>query len=85
MRGTIIEKTSDNLYICIGSKDKASVGQELDVIVVRSQSAGNPKAPITFTRNKVGRIRITEIIDEHFAKATLISGEADKHSIVEIE
>ena len=31
MKGSIIEITDTGVYLCIGSKDGASVGQELDV------------------------------------------------------
>jgi hypothetical protein len=31
-----------------------------------------------------GKIKIAEIIDEHFARATVISGKAEKDDIVEL-
>ena len=32
MKGSIIEASNSDVYLCIGSKDGASVGQELDAI-----------------------------------------------------
>ena len=81
MRGSIIEAYDSDVYLCIGSKDGATVGQELDVHKIISVSTG--KRP-TFERIHTGKVRITEIIDVHFAKAKVISGKAEKHNIVEL-
>lgn len=80
MKGSIIETSDSDVYLCIGSKDGASVGQELDVykIIQRQSKAAH------FRREHTGKVRITEIIDEHFAKATVISGKAEKNDIVEL-
>ena len=83
MRGMILEKYDSQVYLCIGKKDGATVGQELDVIKIIT-SGGHPSTGLTFKREITGKVRITEIIDEHFAKAVVISGTADKNSIVEL-
>lgn len=83
MKGSIIETTDDGLFLCIGKKDGASVGQELDVYKI--STTYQPKSPPIFKREKTGKVRITEIVDEHFAKATIISGKAEKHDVVELE
>jgi hypothetical protein len=80
MKGSIIEASNSDVYLCIGSKDGASVGQELDVYKVIRVTRARP----TFKRVFTGRVKITEIIDEHFAKATVISGKAEKDDIVEL-
>ena len=82
MKGSIIETSDSEVYLCIGKKDGASVGQELDVYKI-ILTALNPKVP-TFRRELTGKVRITEIIDDHFAKAIIISGKAEKNDIVEI-
>ena len=80
MKGSIIEASNSDVYLCIGSKDGAAVGQELGVYkVLQRQSKATP-----FRRVQTGRVKITEIIDEHFAKATVISGQAEKNDIVEL-
>jgi hypothetical protein len=80
MKGSIIEASDSDVYLCIGSKDGASVGQELDVYkIVRGTRVKPP-----FSRVLTGKVKITEIIDEHFAKATVISGKAEKNDIVEL-
>ncbi len=79
MRGSIIEASDSEIYLCIGSKDGASVGQELNVYKI-VRLAERP----LFRREPVGKVKITEIVDEHFAKATVISGKAEKNDIVEL-
>jgi hypothetical protein len=81
MKGSIIHTTDDGVYLCIGSKDGASIGQELDVYKITF--TGQPKAP-SFKREKIGKVKIIEIVDEHFATAKIISGKADKNDIVEL-
>ncbi len=80
MKGSIIEASDSNVYLCIGSKDGASVGQELNVYKIIRVTAARP----TFRRELAGKVKITEIVDEHFAKAIVISGKADKDDIVEL-
>lgn len=82
MKGSILETYDSEVYLCIGKRDGAKVGQELDVIKITS--SGNPKSGLLFKREQIGKVRITEIIDEHFAKAVVISGRAEKNAIVEL-
>jgi hypothetical protein len=87
MKGSIIETYDSEVYICIGSKDGASVGQELDVYKVNityPTRYHSPNLPPIFRRQNTGKVKITGIIDEHFAKAKVISGTADKNDIVEL-
>jgi len=80
MKGSIIEASNSDLYLCIGSKDGASVGQELDVYKIFGESTKGSG----FRRVHTGKVKITEIVDEHFAKARVISGKAEKYDIVEL-
>ncbi len=80
MKGSIIEASDSEVYLCIGSKDGAKVGQKLNVYrIIYSGFRGKP-----FEQVFTGNVKITEIIDEHFAKAIVISGEAKKDDIVEL-
>ena len=80
MKGSIIEASDSDVYLCIGSKDGTSVGQELDVYKILQTKP----QPTSFKREYAGKVRITEIIDEHFAKAKVILGKAEKNDIVEL-
>jgi hypothetical protein len=82
MRGSIIETSDSGVYVCLGKKDGATVGQELDVYKIKA--APHTKGGFQFTREKTGNIRIIEIVDDHFAKAVIVSGKADINAIVEL-
>jgi hypothetical protein len=81
MKGSIIHTSDTDVYLCIGKKDGASIDQELDVYKITY--TGQPKTP-TFKKEKTGKVKITEILDEHFATAVIISGTAEKNDIVEL-
>jgi hypothetical protein len=59
------------------------VGQELDVYNVGAKPMMYNEPP-GFKREHTGKIRIVEILDEHFARATLVSGKAERGYIVEL-
>ncbi len=84
MKGSIVYAGEEGVILCIGTNDGASVGQELDVMRIKSEPGGSPKAAPRFSRAKVGKVRIQEIVDEHFAKAKVIEGEAAANDIVEL-
>ena len=56
--------------------------QELNVYKMVSTTT-NPKVPM-FRREYTGKVKITEIVDDHFAKAIITSGKAEKNNIVEL-
>ena len=82
MKGSIVEAPGSDVYLCVGSKDGATVGQELSVYKIITDNS-NPKRP-AFRREYTGKVKIEEIVDEHFAKAKIVSGAAEKNSIVEL-
>lgn len=84
MRGQILEVNDNIAYLCIGSSDGASVGQELAVfkfgrVAVPAKFSG----PI-YKREEVGRVKIVEIVDEHYAKANVLTGEVNANYVVEL-
>ncbi len=84
MRGQILDVSDGEIYLCIGSNDGAQIGQELTAY--RFVKTGQTiKGAQFFRRETTGTVRITEIIDEHYAKANLLTGKADVNNIVELE
>ena len=81
MKGTILEKTGSDVYLCIGTKDGALVGQELSVYSLKKLTAKGRLRD--WEREFTGKIKITEIVDEHFAKGKVISGSVKENDIVE--
>ena len=84
MRGNILESTSEGVYLCIGSADGATVGQELNVYKFTKIPGSGKSTQQNFNRHETGKVKITEIVDEHYAKAKVLTGEAKENSIVEL-
>jgi hypothetical protein len=89
MRGMIVTAKGSEVYLCIGSKDGAQVGQIFDVYKIVAQGVNQPDkggvpGPV-FRKEKTGRVKIRELVDEHFARAMVVSGTAQKNYIVELE
>jgi len=84
MRGQIIEVNDNIAYLCIGSSDGASVGQELAVLKFGRMPPPSRSTAPRFKRDEVGKVRIIEIVDEHYAKATVLTGEVKANSMVEL-
>ncbi len=85
MRGSILESSGGDVYMCIGKVDGAQAGQELDVYRIDVKPGANPKTAPKFTRVKIGKVKITEIVEEHYARAKVVSGTAPKGAIVEVQ
>ena len=86
MRGQILEVTGGEAYLCVGSKDGAKVGQEFSVVRFEKVLNPNPKstAPYFKRAETGGKIKITEIIDEHMATAKILSGIVKVNDIAEL-
>ena len=82
MKGSIIGAFNSGVYLNIESGG-ASVGQELNVYKVITKTQEPLARPIS-ERVLTGKVKITEIFDNHLAKAAVISGKAEKPDIVEL-
>ena len=80
MKGSVIDVYDSEIYICIGKKDGATLGQELDAYHLVRVATARPR----YKRVLTGKIQIVEIIDEHFAIAKVLSGTVVKDDIVEL-
>ena len=85
MRGQILEVSEGTAYLCIGSADGAKVGQELTVYRFMKTGSPGPKTQVYFKREETGKVKITEIVDEHMANAKIISGQVKEHDVVELK
>ena len=81
MRGQIISVSDDNIYVCVGLNDGAKVGQILEAYRF-VMNEDNDEGADFFLKQETGQIRIDELVDEHFAKVTVLKGEVKKHDIV---
>lgn len=85
MRGQILEVDKSEVVVCVGSRDGAQVGQTLDVIRHKRKNAPPKTFLPQFERIEIGQVRITEVYDEHYARAVVVSGKVRATDIVEIE
>jgi hypothetical protein len=82
MRGQVLEVDGPRAYICVGTADGAKIGQVLNVQrYVRKQDI---KTNVSYDIQKTGTARVTELVDEHFAWVTVVSGTLEKGYTVEL-
>lgn len=85
MRGQVVEVTGRDAVVCLGLRDGARVGQELQAYRLVTTTTGTPaRNPPRWERHKVGVVRIVEVVDEHFARAQVISGDVAVNNLVEL-
>jgi len=85
MRGQILDVEDKGLVVCVGTADGAEVGQELDVIR-HKRIPTPPKSPLPrFRRETVGKVRITAVVDGHYAQAEVITGDVRVNDTVELQ
>ncbi len=82
-KGSVIGAFDSSVYLDIESKEGVSEGQELNVYKAILYNQGQPLMPAA-KGAQTGKVRITEILNNHLAKAVVISGKAEKTDIVEL-
>ncbi len=85
MKGQVLDVSDGQAYLCIGSADGAKPGQEFPVYrYERIPYAGPKEITPTFKREAVGSVKITEVVDVHFAKANILSGDVKVNDVAEV-
>src|SRR5262245_18965367 len=84
MRGQILNVENGVAYLCIGSSEGAKVGQTYDVYKFK-RIPGIGKQDFRYTREKTGLVKVIEIVDEHFARAEVVSGQVKENLFVELK
>ena len=85
MRGQVLALDDGVATVCIGTSDGAKVGQVLDVQHITVQPTSNPHAAgPTISRTNAGRVKITELFDEHYARAQVVAGNPAVNDVVEL-
>jgi hypothetical protein len=84
MKGQILEVADSGAYLCIGSAEGAKVGQEYAVYRnIKMQHSGFKQQTI-YRRKLIGAVKITEIVDEHYAKAIVLKGDVGINDVAEL-
>lgn len=85
MKGQVLDVSDGQAYLCIGSSDGAKAGQEFPVFrYVRRPFAGPKQTLPSFNREKVGSVKITEVVDVHYATAAVVSGDIKENDVAEL-
>ena len=85
MKGHLLEVSDEGIYLCVGKRDGAEAGQQLDVYRYTRDFTRNPKQGAHFRRERVGRLEVTEIVDAHYARAKALEGGLQKGDVAELE
>lgn len=86
MRGQVLAVDQGVATVCIGTRDGAKEGQVLDVQHITMKPAISPKSGgPTYTRSNAGQVKITELFDEHYARAQVLAGHPEVNDVVELE
>lgn len=85
MRGQVLEVTGNSAYICIGKADGAQVGQEFAVYRFVKSGYLTPKNQTPFfKKEQTGKVKIEEIVHDHYSNASILTGSVKVNYIVEL-
>lgn len=84
MRGQVVAVERAGLVVCIGKNDGAQPAQVLDVYRTKYHPHGQKGNLPQYQRVRVGSVTITEVIDDHFARAQAVEGRLAKNDMVEL-
>lgn len=86
MKGQVLEVKGNEAYLCIGSSEGAKEGQEFPVYrYIKSPEDILKEKPLSYKREEVGKVKISRVADQHFAWATIISGDVKANDSAEVK
>jgi hypothetical protein len=81
-KGRVVSVNGNEGVICIGSKDGAQVGQIWRTSELKIQGTGKTSK---FIWVPVGSVKILEIVDEHYARVSVIAGKLEIDYVAELQ
>ena len=85
MRGQVLEVAGNSAYICIGKADGAQLGQEFTVYRFVKAGYLTPKNQTPyFKKERAGKVKIEEIVHDHYSNANILTGSIKVNDIVEL-
>ncbi len=85
MKGQILDVSDGQAYLCIGSADGAKAGREFPVYRYERLPYGGSKGQYpSFKREEVGKVKINQVVDVHYANASILSGDIKVHDVAEL-
>lgn len=83
MTGQVVYVEGHKVVVCIGSEDGAKPGMVLDVFKV-GYSGSMTNGTDSYSKKAVGEIQIDSIIDEHFARGSIVKGDIEANNVAEL-
>tara|TARA_R110002110_G_scaffold12718_3_gene60893 strand:+ start:57491 stop:57844 length:354 start_codon:yes stop_codon:yes gene_type:complete len=83
MIGQIVNVEEGEIVVCVGNSDVVELGSVLAVSRVRYDGA-IIEGRNNYSLEPVGSVRVDSLIDEHFARGTVIEGDIRKNNIVQL-
>jgi hypothetical protein len=84
MAGQVVRADANQVVLCIGSEGSAEEGMTFNAFHITSDGSITGD-DFTYSRTLAGTVVITEIIDRHFARAEVMSGNIQKNDMVELK
>jgi hypothetical protein len=82
MRGSVVRTSDETIVVCLGSSERVEPGEQFTVY--RTQYTGSIAEDTDhYSRKQVGEVRILKILDAHFARARITTGEVESGDIIE--
>ena len=85
MTGQVVQAAEGQTVVCIGEPNGAEAGQILDVYRAALNANIVEEGQSAWVREWVGKVKVDEIIDEHFATVEVLEGDVMKNDIVELK
>jgi hypothetical protein len=83
MSGKVVTVEDSKVVVCVGDEDGAEPGMVLDVFAI-IYTGTILEGSDNYRQEMVGEIRIDSIIDEHFARGTIIKGSISPNDVAEL-
>jgi hypothetical protein len=83
MRGSVVNVDGKGIVVCVGKVDGAQIGQVLTVY--RNVYRPGPRSGASFTRTKIGTVRVGTSMNDHFSNASVLNGDVKVNDTVELE
>ena len=83
MRGSVIRTSENAIVVCLGSDERVEPGTIFSVHRV-TYSGSMDADTDSYSREKIGKIRILRPLNDHFARASIIDGKAEPGDMIEL-
>lgn len=83
MSGVVADVTENGALVCISGQSDIQPGTLLDVYRLQQGTNTVIHDSLAYQRIHTGQVKVTQVIDEHFAEVTLVKGRIRKHNMVE--